>query len=83
VSEGEHRPALQLLCGRELGLNRMTLKLEDDPDILKIYAHTENEAASLRHSNLRALIKKYEICLVVKGQNVKSSDLSSSLRALS
>jgi len=29
----------------------MTLKLESDLDIQKMYPHTENEAASLRHSN--------------------------------
>jgi len=36
----------------------MTLKLEDDLDILKIYLHTDNNAASLRDSKLRALIEK-------------------------
>jgi len=30
----------------------MTLKLEGDLDILKMYLHTENEAARLRHSKL-------------------------------
>jgi len=39
----------------------MTLKLEGDLDILKMYHYNENEAASLRHSKLRAWIgKKYE-----------------------
>jgi len=38
----------------------MTLKLEGDGDILKMYPHTENAAASLRHSKLRAGIEKYE-----------------------
>jgi len=32
----------------------MTLKLENDLDILKMYTHTENEAANLRHSKLSA-----------------------------
>jgi len=30
----------------------MTLKLEGDLDILKMYLHTENEAASFRHAIL-------------------------------
>jgi len=30
----------------------MTLKLEGDLDILKVYLHTENEVAGLRHSKL-------------------------------
>jgi len=30
----------------------MTLKLEGDLDILKMYLHTENEVARLRHSKL-------------------------------
>jgi len=33
----------------------MTLKLEGDLDILKMYLHIENEAASLRHSKLKSL----------------------------
>jgi len=45
----------------------MTLKLEDNLDILQMYPHTENEAASLRHSKLRAWIEKNtKICLKVK-----------------
>jgi len=45
----------------------MTLKLKGDLHILKMDLYTENEAASLNHSN----------CLKVKGQgqNVKSSEL--------
>jgi len=35
----------------------MTLKLEGGRDILKMYPHTENEAASLMHSKLG--IEKY------------------------
>jgi len=41
--------ALSLICDRDLEINTMTLKLEGALDILKIYPHTENEAASLRH----------------------------------
>jgi len=33
----------------------MTLKLEGDLDILKMYLHTENEVARLRHSKLLKL----------------------------
>jgi len=36
----------------------MTLKLEGDLDILKIYLHSENEAASLRDSKPTAYIQK-------------------------
>jgi len=43
---------LQLFC--DLWTNPMTLKLEGDLDILKLYLHAENEAANLRHSKLRA-----------------------------
>jgi len=41
-------------CSRDLKINPMTLKLEGDLDILKMYPHTEKKAASLRHSKLRA-----------------------------
>jgi len=41
----------------------MTLKLEDDKDTQKMYLHAENEAASLRHSNLELeLEKNTKIC---------------------
>jgi len=46
--------ALPLFCDRDLEINSMTLKLEGDLDILKLYPHTENEAASLRHSEIKA-----------------------------
>jgi len=36
----------------------MSLILEGDLDILKIYPQAENEAVSLRHSKLRACIAK-------------------------
>jgi len=39
----------------------MTVKLEGDLDILNTYLHTENKAASLRHSKYKAWIgKKYD-----------------------
>jgi len=45
----------------------MTLKLEGDLDILKMYHYTKSEAASLRHSKLSVWIgKKLKICLMVK-----------------
>jgi len=47
--------ALPLLRDCDLEINHMTLKLEDDPDILKMSLHTENEAAGFRHSKLRAV----------------------------
>jgi len=46
--------ALPLFCDHDLEINPMTLKLESDLDILKMYPHTENKAASLRHSKVRA-----------------------------
>jgi len=38
--------ALPLFCDHDLDINPMTLKLEGDLDILKMYPHTENEAVS-------------------------------------
>jgi len=49
---GAQTCALPLFCDRELEVNIMTLKLDRDLDILKMYCHTENEAASLRHTKL-------------------------------
>jgi len=46
----EHK--LTLFYDRDI--TPMTLKLEDDLDIRKMYLHTENEAACLRHSKHRA-----------------------------
>jgi len=46
--------ALPLFCDRDLEINAMTLKVEDDLYNLKMYLHTENKAASLSHSKLRA-----------------------------
>jgi len=42
--------ALPLFCDRDLEINPMTLKLEGDLNILKIYLHTENKDAGSRHS---------------------------------
>jgi len=56
VSEGAQTCALPLFCDRDL-----EIKLEGDLDILKMYLHTENEAASLKYSKL-TLSKKSEIC---------------------
>jgi len=39
-------------CGCDLDINPTTLKLEGDLDILKMYVHTENEAATLRYLKL-------------------------------
>jgi len=64
---GAQTCALPLFCDRDLAINLVTLKLEGGQDILKMCPYTENEAASLRHSKLRARIEKNtEICLKVK-----------------
>jgi len=56
----------------------MTLKLEGDIDILKMYPHTENEAASLKHSKLKELeLKKYKN--MSQGQRSRSKCQSSEL----
>jgi len=55
---GAQTCALSLFCDRDFEINPMTFKLEGDRDILKMYPHAENEAASLRHSKLRAWIEK-------------------------
>jgi len=49
---------LPLFCDRDFEINPMTLKVEGDLDILKMYPHAEIEAAGLRHSKLRASIKQ-------------------------
>jgi len=53
VSEGAQTCLLPLF--RDLDVDSMTLKL-GVLDILNMYSHTENEAASLRHSKLKAQI---------------------------
>jgi len=43
---GAQTCALPLFCDLDLEINPMTLKLENDLDILKMYLHTENEVAT-------------------------------------
>jgi len=43
---GAHTCVRPFLRCCDLDINLMTLKLEDDLDILKMYLHTENEVAS-------------------------------------
>jgi len=51
----------------DLDINSMTLKLEGDLDILKMYFYTKNEVTRLKHSKLLTVDeicmanKKYEI----------------------
>jgi len=42
---------LKLNCVRDLEINPMTLKLEGGLEILKMYLHTESEAASFKIRN--------------------------------
>jgi len=49
---GAQTCALPLFCDRDLEINIMTLKLEDNLDILKMYPHTENKATSSKYSHL-------------------------------
>jgi len=52
----------------------MTVKLEGDLDILKMYPHTEKKLLAYGIQNLEfELLKKYEN--ISQGQNVKSSKL--------
>jgi len=51
---GAQTCSLPLFCDRDLEINPLTLKLEGDLDILKMYLYIENEAASLRDSKHRA-----------------------------
>jgi len=46
---------LPLIRDRDLEINPKTLKLEGRLHIPKMNLHTENEAASLRHSKLNSL----------------------------
>jgi len=48
----------------DLDMNPMTLKLEGDLDILKMYLHIDNEVAMLRHLKLLKLLTVDEICIV-------------------
>jgi len=54
---GAQTCALPLFCNSDLEINPMTLKVKGDLDVLKMYLHTENEAARLRHSKLLTLDK--------------------------
>jgi len=61
--------------GRFFTVVTLTLKLEGDLDILKMYLHTENEVAILRHSKLlieddrcMAYEKNTKLSLKVKDQ---------------
>jgi len=51
---GAQTCTLPLFGDRNLEINLVTLKLENDLAILKMYLHTENEAASLKHSKHKA-----------------------------
>jgi len=63
-TEAEDRQTRALLLFvTDLEINAMTLKLEGDLDILKMYRHTENEVASIQ--NLELELGK---CVRVKGQ---------------
>jgi len=44
--KGAQTCTLPLFCNRDLEINPMTFKLEGDLDILKMYPHSETEAAS-------------------------------------
>jgi len=78
-TRGAHTCVLPLFCCRDLNINPMTLKLEGDLDILKMYFYTENEVARLRHSKLlimdeicMAYEKNTKIALRIKGQRQMS-----------
>jgi len=60
VPEGGINLSAALFCDLDLQINPKpkSVKLERDLDILKLYLHTENEAASLRHSKLGAWIEQ-------------------------
>jgi len=60
---GAHTCALRLFRCCDVNINSMTLKLEDDIDILKMYLYTQNEVARLRHSKLLTVD---EICMANK-----------------
>jgi len=58
-----------------LYINPITLKLEGDLDILKMYLHTDDEVARLRHSMDKICManeKNTKIALKVKGQGQMS-----------
>jgi len=47
-----------MICDHDFEINPTTLKLQRELDILRMYVHTEKEAASLRHSKLRSWIEE-------------------------
>jgi len=55
MSEGAHNCAQLLFYYHDLVIKQMTLKFNADIDILKMYLHTKNEVATLRHSKLLKL----------------------------
>jgi len=44
--KGAHNCARPLFCCRDLDLGPVTLNLDRDLDVLKVYLHTENESHS-------------------------------------
>jgi len=46
----------------------MTLKLEDDLDILKMYLHTENEVVRLRQSKVFIMD---DICVAITSEKIR------------
>jgi len=67
VSERSTNLRADAVLRRDLEINAMTLKLEGDVDILKMYLHTESEAASLRDSKTWSFnSENTKICLKVK-----------------
>jgi len=76
---GAQTCALLLFCDRDLEINCMTLKLEGDLYILKMYLHTENKAVSLRHPKLKAWIEKNVKMSQGQRSKCQSSELLSAL----
>jgi len=77
---GAHTCARPLFRWCDFDINPMTLKLEDDLDILKMYLHAKNEFAVLGHSKLcnggwdmHGKWKSTKIALEVNGQGQMSS----------
>jgi len=71
MSEGSTYLCIQpLFCCCDLDINPMTLKFEGDLDIVKMYLHTENEVARLRHLKLLTVD---EISMVNEKKNLNSS----------
>jgi len=62
--------------GRDLDINSTTLKLEGDLDRLKVYLHTENEVARLRHSEL---LKLDETFIAITGER-RSTNITAKVK---